>query len=168
VEVVMCGRSQGMAIEEKNKNASKKAKKSSRKKLSVLEVNTALNSASTTDPSPVIKATNSKSRDFQSDLVEYLSNWERKDSIPWKFNKVLQAWALTNVFEKEKINSAAFKQLCPYLKTVQGGAKTRLLEEANQILSKAESQIDGAEEEEGGVSEKVLKRAIKLKKLLED
>jgi hypothetical protein len=159
-----------MAIEEKKKSASKKAKRSSRKKLSVLESNTAFNSASATEPTstPAAAATNSKSRDFQSDLIEYLSNWERKESIPWKFNKVLQAWALANLFEKEKINSSTFKQLCPYLKTVKGGARTRLLEEANEFITKAESQIEGTEEEQGEVSEKVLKRAIKLKKLLEE
>ncbi len=86
-----------------------------------------------------------------------------------KFNKVLQGWALLHAFEKSMINSTLFKQLCPYLKTVQGGARNRLLEEANKIISEAEKQVENSEGNEiSGVSENVLKRAIKIKKLLEE
>lgn len=162
----------GMAIEEKKKSSSGKAKKAAKRKLSALEANTAFNSTVGAEEKFEKKqtGTQSKSRDFESDLLEYLSNWERRESIPWKFNKVLQAWALSNVFDKEKISSSTFKQLSPYLKSVQGGARTRLLEEINKVISDAESQVEeGAEGAgEGGISEKTLKRAIKLKKLLDE
>jgi hypothetical protein len=175
-----------MGIEEKVKIKTSKVKKSSKRKVTELDVNTSLNATvgmgtdafeDSNGGSKKKGSTKTKSREFENDLLEYLSNWERKDTIPWKFNKVLQAWALANVFDKEKISSTAFKQLCPYLKTVQGGARTRLIEEVNKVISDAESQVDGGEEIEAGreegerlgiVSEKVLKRAIKLKKIFED
>jgi hypothetical protein len=185
-----------MGIEEKVKAKTSKAKKSSKRKTTELDANTSrnamvgigtdaledINNSSDLENNKKMKKekvviSKTKSRHFENDLLEYLSNWERKETIPWKFNKVLQAWALANVFDKEKIGSNAFKQLCPYLKTVQGGARTRLVEEVNKVISDAESQVEGgAEDGEGGnegeregvVSEKVLKRAIKLKKLFEN
>ena len=61
-----------------------------------------------------------KGRDFSGDLEEYLNGWEQRSVNSWKFNKVLQAWALNNAFEKDKIESKLFKLLCPYIESVQG------------------------------------------------
>ena len=44
--------------------------------------------------------------------------------MSWKFNKVLQAWALSNAFDENKIDADLFKQLCPYLESVQGESRS--------------------------------------------
>jgi hypothetical protein len=44
--------------------------------------------------------------------------------VSWKFNKVLQAWALSNAFDENKIDADLFKQLCPYLESVQGESRS--------------------------------------------
>jgi hypothetical protein len=64
--------------------------------------------------------TEPKGRDFSGDLQEYLSGWEQKATATWKFNKVLQAWALSHAFDSDKIDDDLFLQLCPYLESVQG------------------------------------------------
>lgn len=61
-----------------------------------------------------------KGRDFSGDLEEYLQGWEQKAVATWKFNKVLQAWALSNTFDESKIDTDLFDKLCPYLESVQG------------------------------------------------
>ena len=82
----------------------------------------------------------------------------------WKFSKVLQTWALANCLDKSKIDSSLFKELCPYIQTVQGGAANRLLEKATAVIENSVS--DANEEEEDGTSKITLKRAIKVQKLL--
>lgn len=66
-------------------------------------------------------------RDFVSDLKSYLQAWKLRDSHDWKFNKVLQTWALQNCFEKHKIDSKLFKELLPYIMSIQGAAMERLM-----------------------------------------
>ena len=68
--------------------------------------------------------TEPKGRDFSGDLQEYLAGWEQKATVSWKFNKVLQAWALSNAFDENKIDADLFKQLCPYLESVQGESRS--------------------------------------------
>jgi hypothetical protein len=50
-----------------------------------------------------------KRRDFGTDLIGYISSWNYRESAPWKFNKILQTWALDNCYDKKKIDTSLFK-----------------------------------------------------------
>jgi hypothetical protein len=86
---------------------------------------------------------NDRTRDFSGDLETYLEEWEQReaDGAAWKFNKILQAWALDNCFYKKKVSSGLFKQLIPYLLTVQGGAMDRLVSRAAGLVSTDKADI---------------------------
>ena len=86
-------------------------------------------------------------------LDSYLEHWAT-DRESWKFNKVLQTFALEHVWDKEKIDKSLFRKLLPYLGSIQGGARDRLLQRAQEV-------IDGDNQEEG-----ILKRAIKVRSTL--
>jgi hypothetical protein len=68
--------------------------------------------------------------DFENELRDYLAKWTARqlggDDEGWKFNKVVQTWALDNCFDKKKIDSKLFKSLLPYIRTVKGAALNRL------------------------------------------
>lgn len=110
------------------------------------------------------KAAETSSRDFSTDLRNYLHDWRERETNDWKFSKVLQTWALANCLDKSKIDSALFKELCPYIQTVQGGAANRLLEKVTAVIENSVS--NDAEEEDDGTSRITLKRAIRVQKLL--
>lgn len=74
-----------------------------------------------------------KHRGFSGDLSEYLALW-RNDKANWKFNKVLQAWALESCFTKDLIDKNLFHDLLPYIGTVIGGARERLIERARALI----------------------------------
>lgn len=78
------------------------------------------------------------SRDFTSDLTQYICDWNNKISGSWKFSKVLQTWALLNCFDSKKIPKSLFRALLPYLQTVQGSARERLIEIAQAKLVQPE------------------------------
>lgn len=104
----------------------------------------------------------SKVRDYSNDLKEYLSMWRvREETGQWKFNKVLQAWALDNCFEKDKIDAALFKELIPYILTVKGAALDRLSELALEIIN---GKIESEAKEE--TTKPNLKRALKIHQYL--
>lgn len=94
-------------------------------------------------------------RDFTGDLMAYLNSWEKKDQAgsQWKFNKVLQAWALTNLTSTEKVPPKLFQKLLPYIRTVQGGARDRLKDHLKQVAANNgddnEEEQEEEEEEEG-------------------
>ena len=102
-------------------------------------------------------------RDFATDLKNYLSQWVHKDTYGgWRFNKNLQVWALEHVFDDTKIDGELFKALLPYLASIQGAAKDRLLERADKVIEEAADDDDGT----GGtdmVSDASLKRALKIR-----
>lgn len=101
-----------------------------------------------------------KSRDFSTDLMEYLSLWRiREQNSGWKFNKVLQAWALDNCLDKDKIDSKLFKDLIPYIMTVKGGALERLSQKALDTINQ-KPVAEGNEED--AKSRPNLKRALKI------
>jgi hypothetical protein len=68
--------------------------------------------------------------DFGNELRDYLDKWSARqhggDNEGWKFNKVVQTWALDHCFDKKKIDSKLFKSLLPYVLTVKGAALNRL------------------------------------------
>eukprot|EP01031_Cornospumella_fuschlensis_P030268 gene30268-36577_t len=89
-----------------------------------------------------------KGRDFSSDLKDYLKAWKKRESgdSQWKFNKVLQVWAISNCLNDKKIDDPLLKRLIPYLQSVQGGARDRMvqmLEEAMQGKLQEEDSADG-------------------------
>lgn len=120
-------------------------------------------------------------RDFSTDLMGYISSWNyRETSGQWKFNKILQTWALDHCFDKERIDGALFKSLMPYLMSIKGNAADRLLVRAEEIITQScendeedEEIIDveGGGTKEGKNEESIsveknslsLKRAIKIK-----
>ena len=88
---------------------------------------------------PVKKNINHKSRDFSTDLDEYLTRWEEREKISgWKFSKVLQSWAIAHLFDKKQVSKELFKKLLPYIDSIQGAAKTRLVQVARDLISKTE------------------------------
>lgn len=116
-------------------------------------------------PKPVEK----KTRDFSGDLEAYLNDWaafQQDSGHPWKFNKILQEWAIQNCVEKPKVAASLFKLLLPYLATVQGGARQRM-EERMRNLIENNGVEDGvsAEEEEKDRSRRV-ERAVKVLRAL--
>jgi hypothetical protein len=92
-----------------------------------------------------------KVRGFSADLAAYLTLW-RTDKKSWKFNKVLQAWALESCFSKDLIDKNLFHDLLPYIGTVMGSARERVIERAQALI---DSEV--AESENAGV-----KRARKV------
>ena len=117
-------------------------------------------------------------RDFSTDLMGYISSWNyRETSGLWKFNKILQTWALDNCYDKKRIDATLFKSLMPYLLSIKGNAVDRLLVRAEEIITQScendeENEDDddddkGADSKKGKVTDESsslsLKRAIKIK-----
>jgi WKF domain len=103
-------------------------------------------------------------RDFASDLKNYLSQWAHKEEYGgWRFNKNLQVWALEHVFDDSKIDADLFKLLLPYLASIQGAAKDRLLERADKAVEDATGDDDGGGGGSDKVSDVALKRALKIR-----
>lgn len=110
-----------------------------------------------------------KVRDFASDLKLYLDQWQAHQRAvqaqdaqalqysPWKFNKVLQAWALEHCIEKDRLPLDLFKQLLLYIATVRGGARERLRE---SMIGVIQSKEELAESDENIAAE--VKRAKKV------
>lgn len=89
-------------------------------------------------------------RDFSTDLLSYISSWNyRETSGQWKFNKILQTWALDNCFEKQRVDAVLFKALIPYLLSIKGSAVDRLLARAEEIITKScEDEDDEGDDDE--------------------
>ncbi len=107
-------------------------------------------------------------RDFKSDLAEYLISWENREAagVNWKFSKVLQTWALDHCFSPDLIDVELFKKLIPYIKTVQGQARSRLLSSAAELVEKFNAFE--ADAEQPSVDKKAFKRAAKIKQILSE
>jgi hypothetical protein len=86
-----------------------------------------------------------KTRDFSADLQSYLTQW-KNDKESWKFNKVLQTWALIECLDGERISKNLFHDLIPYLCSIQGGARDRLLERCETIVSAHDEQTEATTE----------------------
>jgi hypothetical protein len=114
---------------------------------------------------PVAEPPTSKSRDFASDLHEYLVQWEFKEQegSMWKFNKVLQAWAIANCTDGDKIKPKLFKKLMPYLDSVQGGTRIRLQEVLKNIILPPNA-VDGASNSVADSAEEIEQKLKKLKR----
>jgi hypothetical protein len=116
----------------------------------------------------------SRQRNFKEDVREYIDAWSNREIDPsgWKFNKVLQTWMLAHVLDEAVIDKDLFKDLCPYIASVTGGARDRLQTSLNEAIQKALESAGGAlidqTEEQvaaGEAIEAAAKRARKLLKL---
>jgi len=117
-------------------------------------------------------AESKKARDFSGDLSNYLVLWKQSKltSNPslWKFNKVLQEWALLHCLDEEKIPSNVFKVLLPYISTVKGSSNARLVERLQGIVDREnESSKNNEDNTTPKASESELKRANRILKKLE-
>ena len=81
-------------------------------------------------------------RDFTVDLVEYLSTWSNRENGMWKFNKTLQIWALEHCFDETKIDASLFKELLPYLASIQGAALERLKTRSEEFIQSVQHSDD--------------------------
>lgn len=89
-----------------------------------------------------------KGRDFSTDLKDYLKAWKKRDSgdSEWKFNKILQVWAITHCLNDKRIDDPLLNRLIPYLQSVQGSARDRMvqmLEDAMQGKLEEEDKPEG-------------------------
>ena len=89
-------------------------------------------------------------RDYNSQLVEYLDGWMNKDAnnSAWKFNKKLQTWALLNIYS---LDDYTFLKLMPYILSIEGNSKDRLLETVietikDETLNKDEIKVTRAKQ----------------------
>lgn len=89
----------------------------------------------------------SKSRDFSGDLGTYVLAWKGDRAVTgWKFNKILQNWALAECLNGDAISKDLFHVLLPYLVSVQGGARDRLLERCDKLTAAHDEQTDATTE----------------------
>ena len=145
----------------KKKSALKKAKKAAIQQ----------QTGESSEPTPA----QSSSRDFENDLVAYVTMWKDYKSS-WKFNKILQTYALQHCLDKIKIGKNTFRVLLPYLASIQGGARDRLQSQMNKIIEDTEMGVedaDGTDRETQGTDsiarkESILKRAIQIRKILQE
>ena len=148
---------------DREKSASKSSKKAKKAKPEETQTSTQLNEIEESKPKKIKpKASERKKRalekkrametgprDFIADLNEYLAQWEEKEG--WKFNKVLQSWALDSCLGEEKVGAELFSRLLPYIESVRGGQRDRLLENCQKSLSDFDELSEG-EKEQGGES----------------
>ena len=98
---------------------------------------------------------NEKQRDWSGDLMQYVTQW-KGDKSSWKFNKLLQTWALQKWWDKDSVDKNLFHALLPYLGSVMGGAREGLLKKAEELLA---SELEESES-------MTVKRARKVKEKL--
>ena len=83
-------------------------------------------------------------RDFCSDLDDYVREWtDREQNGSWKFNKNLQTYALHHCLDVQIIQSPLFNKLVPYINSVVGISRSRLLEQCQRKIEEFESLDEG-------------------------
>lgn len=113
--------------------------------------------------------TERKSREFSSDLEAYLNGWaafQQDSGASWKFNKVLQEWGIQNCVEKPKVSAALFKLLLPYLATVQGGARQRMVTRMRNLVENDGAEDGHDEDEDDKDKSRRAERALKILRAL--
>lgn len=81
-------------------------------------------------------------RNYSTELLEYIEAWKQRESgSGWKFNKVLQNWAIDNVFDKALVKKVELKPVLSYMATIQGAARERLLVKAKEIIESNDDEI---------------------------
>ncbi len=151
-----------------NQNSSEQKKKKVSKKRRVSK-NKQLQKKANPD-APIENPVPARSRDHQTDLKNYLEQWRSRDvGSNWKFNKVLQTWAIANALNKNEIDKELFRELCPYLQSVSGGAKERFMAVLENILDQnsgdTPAPVESVDKADDGDVKTKLKRAAKLHRL---
>lgn len=68
-------------------------------------------------------------------FVEYLKKWKKKDPS-WKFSKALQIKLIKNLFKRDWFTKKMFKKyILDYIASVEGQARSRVLEDSRTLLS---------------------------------
>lgn len=149
-----------MAIEGSRQSAAGKAKKRKSKKMSAKN-KPSLGALAV----PVVTA---PKRDFKGDLAAYLEQWRNRSAgSDWKFNKILQSWAIQNAMNKKLVDKDLFKALCPYLATIVGVQRQRFVEAIEGVIDAGEhSGPDGAADADA--DKLCYSRAMKLRTVMED
>lgn len=88
--------------------------------------------------------------------LEYLSKWNTqhvtqpgdedsdlvKDVVPWKFSKPLQNWLVKHALDRTEVSKEMFKLATPYLESVRGATRDRLLEDAREVAEADETEFE--------------------------
>ena len=153
-----------MGVEEKASNTMKKKAKKRKSK----HLNKNIGSEQS-NGQPVISA---PKRDFQQDLTAYLDAWtNRNDGSEWKFNKVLQSWAVQHALDESVVDKGLFKRLIPYLASMAGQQRQRFLDSIDSAIENGDSSqvasTDGTDSTaEGKAQITTYNRAIKLRNVM--
>ncbi|KAM3575149.1 hypothetical protein VYU27_002953 [Nannochloropsis oceanica] len=109
-------------------------------------------------PSPQKKAKPSASAEAEKQLhqrgaqaaKEYLELWSlRERGGGWKFHTKRQVWILKHMYTKSTIDKKFFNNLVlPYVSTLRGGAKERVLAEAEGYLLEGRKRRPGESDDE--------------------
>ncbi|GIY58703.1 uncharacterized protein CEXT_36831 [Caerostris extrusa] len=75
--------------------------------------------------------------------ISYLHLWNSSREL-WSFKKKQQCWLIKNVFNTQNISDSDFEILLLYLVDLQGGAKSRLIEECEKIMKLQEEKIENS------------------------
>ncbi len=139
---------------EKNTTAVGTKKDKKRKSKSHKVVKSASNNVATKADTKTAIHPKTSNRDYNSQLIEYLDGWTNRDSgNNWKFNKKLQTWALLNIYS---LDDYTFLKLMPYILSIEGNSKDRLLE----------TVIETIKDETLNKDDMKVTRAKQIKKLL--
>ena len=111
-------------------------------------------------------ASKRKKRDFSNDLHEYLEEWTEREGGTWKFNKNLQTYALDNCLDIKRIDSPLFNKLVPYINSVVGISRNRLLDHCQGKVEEYEGKDDEEKDKNGDELVTAIARANLLLKML--
>ena len=106
-------------------------------------------------------------RDFSAALTEYLVLWKDRDNgSGWKFNKVLQSWAVTHILSKKHVDKDLFKLACPYMAKMVGVQRERFLESVEKVIEAGDISVKEEEIREEPRSD--YNRALKLRIIMNE
>mmetsp|Transcript_20850 Transcript_20850/g.34889 ORF Transcript_20850/g.34889 Transcript_20850/m.34889 type:complete len:220 (-) Transcript_20850:215-874(-) len=80
------------------------------------------------------------------DPAEYLETW-KSNKKEWKFNKNLQNWLLTNVYDESKVDKGTFKLMLKYCADMKGAAREWAMADARLVVERADSVAKQAEDQ---------------------
>ena len=100
-------------------------------------------------------------RDYSADLMTYLTTWAT-DRGQWKYNKKLQSFALENFENPKEIDKKVFRLLLPYIKSIVGSARDRLVLKVESIIADGGEQGEQIDSATLARKEQTLKRAAQV------
>jgi hypothetical protein len=89
--------------------------------------------------------------------TEYLNKWNAQhtaqpsddeghatvaDAVAWKFSKPMQNWLVKHVLDRKEVSKEMFKLATPYLESVRGATRDRLLEDAQEVANADEAEFE--------------------------